>query len=148
MRVIGSKVDGSREALLDGQLGRLVAPNVPEQLAKAISEVLCGGSSRERNSLVKCFDLRISGQGRRMVDGTDNKRSKPWGDGATAAFGRNVDDGSAQTLCCTQDVRVAERTNLFDNSTRWQHRLLRIPTNSRALEILPLVRGKRVPYNY
>jgi glycosyltransferase involved in cell wall biosynthesis len=73
MRVIGSKVDGSREALLDGQLGRLVAPNVPEQLAKAISEVLCGGSSRERNSLVKCFDLRISGQGRRMVDGTDNK---------------------------------------------------------------------------
>src|SRR5258706_11372365 len=62
--VIGSKVNGSREALLDGQLGRLVDPNVPEQLAKAISEVLCGGSSRERNSLVKCFDVRISGQGR------------------------------------------------------------------------------------
>jgi len=26
---IGSKVDGSREALLDSQLGRLVDPNVP-----------------------------------------------------------------------------------------------------------------------
>jgi phosphatidyl-myo-inositol dimannoside synthase len=27
--VIGSKVDGSHEALLDGQLGRLVDPNLP-----------------------------------------------------------------------------------------------------------------------
>jgi glycosyltransferase involved in cell wall biosynthesis len=28
--VIGSKVDGSREALLDGQLGRLVDANLPD----------------------------------------------------------------------------------------------------------------------
>jgi len=33
--VIGSKVDGSREALLDGQLGRPVDPNVPEELVTA-----------------------------------------------------------------------------------------------------------------
>jgi hypothetical protein len=32
--VIGSKVDGSREALLDGQLGRPVDPNVREELVE------------------------------------------------------------------------------------------------------------------
>ena len=55
--VIGSKVDGSREALLDGQLGCLVDPNVPEELVKAIADVLCKGSSRQRNHLVRCFDV-------------------------------------------------------------------------------------------
>jgi phosphatidyl-myo-inositol dimannoside synthase len=55
--VIGSKVDGSREALLDGQLGRLVDPNVPKELVKAIADVLCSGSSRQRSNLVKCFDV-------------------------------------------------------------------------------------------
>lgn len=55
--VIGSKVDGSREALLDRQLGCLVDPNVPEELVKAIAEVLCNGSSRRRNNLVRCFDV-------------------------------------------------------------------------------------------
>ena len=55
--VIGSKVDGSREALLDGQLGCLVDPNVPEELVKAIAVVLCKGSSRQRNHLVRCFDV-------------------------------------------------------------------------------------------
>jgi hypothetical protein len=34
-----------REALLDGQLGRLVDPNVPEELVNAIAHV------------VKCFDV-------------------------------------------------------------------------------------------
>jgi phosphatidyl-myo-inositol dimannoside synthase len=55
--VIGSKLDGSHEALLDGQLGCLVDPNVPEELVKAIAEVLCNGSSRQRNNLVRCFDV-------------------------------------------------------------------------------------------
>jgi glycosyltransferase involved in cell wall biosynthesis len=54
--VIGSKVDGSHEAF--GQLGCLVDPNVPaEELVKAIAEVLCNGSSRQRNNLVRCFDV-------------------------------------------------------------------------------------------
>ena len=47
----------SREALLDGQLGRLVDPNVPEELVKAIADVLCNGSSRQRNNLIRCFDV-------------------------------------------------------------------------------------------
>jgi hypothetical protein len=55
--VIGSKVNGSREALLDGQLGRLVDPNVPKELVKAIADVLSKGSSRQRNHLVRCFDV-------------------------------------------------------------------------------------------
>jgi phosphatidylinositol alpha-1,6-mannosyltransferase len=55
--VVGSKVDGSREALLDGQLGRLVDPNVPEELLEAITCVLRDGSSRQRNNLIKCFDV-------------------------------------------------------------------------------------------
>jgi phosphatidyl-myo-inositol dimannoside synthase len=44
--VVGSKVDGSQEALLDGQLGCPVDPNVPEELVKAIAHVLFNGSSR------------------------------------------------------------------------------------------------------
>jgi len=32
--VIGSKVDGSREALSDGQLGRLVDPNLPGRIGE------------------------------------------------------------------------------------------------------------------
>jgi glycosyltransferase involved in cell wall biosynthesis len=55
--VIGSKVDASREALLDGQLGCLVDPNMPEELVKAIADVLCNGSSRQRNHLIRCFDV-------------------------------------------------------------------------------------------
>jgi phosphatidyl-myo-inositol dimannoside synthase len=57
LSVIGSKVDGSREALLDGQLGCLVDPNVPEELVEAITSGLCDGSSRQRNNLLKCFDV-------------------------------------------------------------------------------------------
>jgi glycosyltransferase involved in cell wall biosynthesis len=50
--VVGSKVPGSREALLDDQLGRVVDPNVPEELVEAII-LLCDGSSRQRD---RCFD--------------------------------------------------------------------------------------------
>jgi len=38
--------------------------------------------------------------------------------------------------------------DLFDNSTRWRHWVLRIPTSSLAVETLRLVQGKRVPYKY
>jgi glycosyltransferase involved in cell wall biosynthesis len=55
--VIGSKVDGSREALLDGQLGRLVDPNIPDELVEAITDVLTNSSCRKRNALVACFDV-------------------------------------------------------------------------------------------
>jgi phosphatidyl-myo-inositol dimannoside synthase len=54
--VIGSKVDGSREALLEGQLGRLVDPNLPQELIEAITEVLTDNSSRKRNPLVAHLD--------------------------------------------------------------------------------------------
>jgi phosphatidyl-myo-inositol dimannoside synthase len=54
--VIGSKVDGSREASLEGQLGRLVDPNLPEQLVEAITEVLTDNSCRKRNTLVAHLD--------------------------------------------------------------------------------------------
>ena len=55
--VIGSKADGSRDALLDGQLGRLVDPNIPEELVEAITDVLTNGLCRKRNALVVYFDV-------------------------------------------------------------------------------------------
>jgi glycosyltransferase involved in cell wall biosynthesis len=62
--VIGTKVDGgSHEASLDGQLCNLVDPKVPEELVKAITCVLCDGSSGQRNNSVIVLMLRISGQG-------------------------------------------------------------------------------------
>jgi glycosyltransferase involved in cell wall biosynthesis len=38
VRVVGSKADGSREALLDGRLGRLVDAKSPEELIEAVTE--------------------------------------------------------------------------------------------------------------
>jgi phosphatidyl-myo-inositol dimannoside synthase len=55
--VIGSKVDGSREALLDGQLGCLVDPNIPDALVEALTDILTKGSCRKRNALIACFDV-------------------------------------------------------------------------------------------
>ncbi len=54
---IGSKVDGSREALLDGKLGRLVDPKVPEELVEAVTDVLTNGDRRERDDAVTVFDV-------------------------------------------------------------------------------------------
>jgi hypothetical protein len=68
---VGSKVDGSREVLLGGRLGRPVDPNLPEGLVKAIAV------------------------------------------GATAAFGRYADDGSAQALRRTQDESAANPISLI-----------------------------------
>jgi phosphatidylinositol alpha-1,6-mannosyltransferase len=54
---IGSKVDGSREALLDGRLGRLVDPKVPEELIEAVTGALTNGARHERDDAVIVFDV-------------------------------------------------------------------------------------------
>lgn len=54
--VVGSTIDGSREALLDGRLGRLVDPSEPRELVAAICEVLSEAPSPRRNALVETFD--------------------------------------------------------------------------------------------
>jgi glycosyltransferase involved in cell wall biosynthesis len=46
--VIGSKVDGSREALLNGQLGTLVDPRDPAEICAAILDVLQQNKSAEK----------------------------------------------------------------------------------------------------
>ena len=38
--VVASKVDGSREAVLDGQMGILVNPDVPEEIVRAVEQAL------------------------------------------------------------------------------------------------------------
>jgi phosphatidylinositol alpha-1,6-mannosyltransferase len=53
--VIGSRTDGSREALLDGRLGRLVDPHCPDELMEAVSSALAGPPERRRNALVQTF---------------------------------------------------------------------------------------------
>ena len=49
--IIGSALDGSQEALLGGQLGRLVDPRDPEALFQAIIKVLAS-PTRERNPVI------------------------------------------------------------------------------------------------
>lgn len=66
--------------------------------------------------------------------------------GATAASGRNVDDESAGASSHTKCEGCGTNPIFPDNSTRWRHWVIEIPTSSRALEMLSLVRGKRVPY--
>jgi phosphatidylinositol alpha-1,6-mannosyltransferase len=53
--VIGSRADGSREALLDGRLGRLVDPHSENELVGAITAVLSARAERQRNPLVRTF---------------------------------------------------------------------------------------------
>jgi phosphatidyl-myo-inositol dimannoside synthase len=53
--VIGSRADGSREALLDGRLGRLVDPHSEDELVDAVTAVLTAGARRCRNPLVHTF---------------------------------------------------------------------------------------------
>ena len=55
--VIGSAVDGSREALLDGQLGCLVDPTKPDDLALAIGAAINARQHRVRNQLVETFGI-------------------------------------------------------------------------------------------
>jgi glycosyltransferase involved in cell wall biosynthesis len=53
--VIGSRIDGSREALLDGKLGRLVDPRSAKELMKAIVDGLQFGSNWVRIDEVEAF---------------------------------------------------------------------------------------------
>ena len=61
--VVGSRVDGSREALLDGRLGRLVDPASEDELHAAISAVLVTGqvggadNARQRFDCVDTFSV-------------------------------------------------------------------------------------------
>jgi glycosyltransferase involved in cell wall biosynthesis len=54
--VVGSQADGSREALLHGQLGKLVDPQKPEELIAAIAEVLSVKRPRRRIDAIRTFD--------------------------------------------------------------------------------------------
>lgn len=53
--VIGSRIDGSREALLDGELGRLVDPGDADDIYGAIAATLDAGRERRRNAAVETF---------------------------------------------------------------------------------------------
>jgi glycosyltransferase involved in cell wall biosynthesis len=53
--VVGSRVDGSREALLDGRLGHLVDPARPHELLEVVSAVLEKGSPRKRIDAIDTF---------------------------------------------------------------------------------------------
>jgi phosphatidyl-myo-inositol dimannoside synthase len=55
--IIGSRADGSREALLDGRLGRLVDPHRENELVDAIAAVLITPTERLRNPLVRTFSF-------------------------------------------------------------------------------------------
>jgi len=55
--IVGSAVDGARDALLDGRLGRMVDPKQPDQLIEAVTAVLGGPRRRARNALVETFDV-------------------------------------------------------------------------------------------
>jgi phosphatidyl-myo-inositol dimannoside synthase len=56
--VVGSRVDGSREALLDGRLGHLVDPARPHELLDVVSAVLEKGSPRRRIDAIDTFSTQ------------------------------------------------------------------------------------------
>lgn len=56
--VIGSRADGSREALLDGRLGRLVDPQRPDELLKAITAILENPVSCQCIDEIKTFSVQ------------------------------------------------------------------------------------------
>jgi phosphatidyl-myo-inositol dimannoside synthase len=55
--VIGSMADGSREALLNGALGRLVDPKNPKVLAETILRALQSQAPRQRPEAVAVFGV-------------------------------------------------------------------------------------------
>src|SRR5262249_40404054 len=55
--IVGSSVDGSREALLDGQLGCMVDPTKPDDLVRAIGEAIHARGHRVRNQMVETFGI-------------------------------------------------------------------------------------------
>ncbi|MBI1203304.1 MAG: glycosyltransferase [Rhodopseudomonas sp.] len=56
--VIGSRIDGSREALLDGELGWLIDPGDADDIYAAIAATLDAGRPRHRNAAVEVFSDR------------------------------------------------------------------------------------------
>lgn len=56
--VIGSRADGSREALREGLLGRLVDPRKPEELIEAVTAVLKNPSSHARADGIDIFSIQ------------------------------------------------------------------------------------------
>jgi glycosyltransferase involved in cell wall biosynthesis len=57
--VIGSRADGSREALLDGQLGRLVDPRNQQELVEEVTAVLGNTSLHQRIDKVELYDFQM-----------------------------------------------------------------------------------------
>lgn len=55
--VIGSRADGSREALRNGLLGRLVDPRNPEELIEAATAILKNSASRSRANGIDLFSI-------------------------------------------------------------------------------------------
>jgi glycosyltransferase involved in cell wall biosynthesis len=55
--VVGSSTDGSRDALLDGQLGRLVDPTKPDDLVLAIGAAINARQHRGRNKMIGTFGI-------------------------------------------------------------------------------------------
>jgi phosphatidyl-myo-inositol dimannoside synthase len=55
--VVGSSSDGSREALLEGRLGRLVDPKNSSELTETISAVLQDKPDRRRNEEINAFSI-------------------------------------------------------------------------------------------
>jgi glycosyltransferase involved in cell wall biosynthesis len=55
--VVGSSVDGSRDALLDGELGRMVDPTKPDDLVLAIRAAINARQHRVRHRLVETFGI-------------------------------------------------------------------------------------------
>ena len=55
--IVGSQVDGSREALLNGRLGCLVNPTNQSELLEAVTTALRNTTNRQRNDLVVTFDV-------------------------------------------------------------------------------------------
>lgn len=56
--VVGSQADGSREALLDGRLGRLVDPTQPLELLEAVTVAFDNGSCRRRIDAIDTFSVQ------------------------------------------------------------------------------------------
>ena len=55
--IVGSKVDGSREALLNGRIGYLVNPSSQSELLEAVTSALRNTVPRRRSDLIKTFDV-------------------------------------------------------------------------------------------
>jgi phosphatidylinositol alpha-1,6-mannosyltransferase len=54
--IVGSRIDGSREALLEGRLGLLVDPRQPKELYDAVTKVLETSSMHQRRAAIETFD--------------------------------------------------------------------------------------------